>query len=356
MFNFGFKLGNFSFGEDKRKFLGIDIGGTVLKITEMESKEGKLYLSNYAWVEIPKIYSRSEKETETLFEIVYPEYIKKALEESGIKSRNAYVGIATSGSLIMVIDFPQMEKEELNQAIKFEAQKYIPMPMEEISMSWEVINSLDEPTFSNSSKVQIFLAVVAKKNIALYEKCIKNSGLLLKKVEIESVATVKSLIGEDKKKFVIVDIGYMNCNIDYVEGGFIKINRSISIGGNTLTKNIARSLGISEERAEAMKLSGTNFFGSEMNIQLPTLEIILEEIKRILKVASEKEVGSEVETIILTGGTSDLLGIADFFQSRLGVKTILGNPFNRVNYDSRVESVLEAVKTKFPVSIGVTLK
>jgi len=81
MFNFGFKLGNFSFGSDRRKFLGIDIGGTVLKIIELENKEGKLYLSNYAWMEIPKIYSRSEKKTETLFEIVYPEYIKKALKE-----------------------------------------------------------------------------------------------------------------------------------------------------------------------------------------------------------------------------------------------------------------------------------
>lgn len=354
MFNFGFKFGKFF--QDQRKFLGIDIGGTVLKIVELENKEGKLFLSNYAWVEIPKIYERSEKETETLFEIVYPEYIKKALKESGIKSKNAYVGIATTGSLIMVIDFPQMEKEQLDQAIKFEAQKYIPLPLEEVSLSWEVIDSSHKLDISNSSKMQIFLAVVAKKNIFLYEKCIKNAGLLLKKVEIESVAVTRSLIGEDKKKFVIVDIGYMNCNIDFVEDGFIKINRSISTGGNTLTKNIARSLGISEERAETMKLSGTNFFSSEMNIQMPTLEIILEEIKRILKVASSKDIGSKVETIILTGGSCELFGLTDFFQSRLGVKTILGNPFSRINYDPAMESILKSVKTKFPVSVGVVLK
>lgn len=351
------KMFNFSFGKNKKFFLGIDIGASAIKIVELKEKNGKPYLSNYAWVEVPSFVQKSEAETEIFFGEVYPQYIKKALDESGVKSKEAYASISTSGSLIMVIDFPRMSKDELDHAIKFEAQKYIPVPLEEVAISWEIVGGEvpDGKTVSeNSGNLQIFLAVVSKKNVLRYEKAVKNSGLDLKKIEIENISMAKSLVGDDKGKFVLLDIGFRSCNIAYVESGYIKINKSVDVGGIDLTRAIAESVGVSQERAETMKVSGQNFFDTKSSIRFPALEIILQETAGFLKNISKD--GNKVEAIMLSGGTAALVGLVRLFEERLGIKTLLGNPFGRVECEPDCKKVLEPIRTKFAISAGLALQ
>jgi len=351
----GDKIKMFDFDFGGKKVLGIDIGASTLKIVELELNSGKPYLSNYAWITIPDISQKNKSVGSSYFETAIPEYIRKIIKTGKFKAKKVYVSIPSFGGLITLIDFPAMTLEDMEQAIKFEAHKYIPTSLDEVVTSWEIIKNEKKEGTANKN-VQVLLVAASKNKILTYEKIIKNSGLKLKGIEMENLAMVDSLVGNDLGNFIIVDIGWRVCNIIYAEKGIIKANRNIDSGGSDITRTIAKSLGITEEKAEMMKVSGDNFFGVEYNLNFSSLELIIGEISRIINALPKNENGSQVDALILSGGTVKMNGLEKFIQEKLGVKTILGNPLSRIEYDKKLEPVLEKIKSQFSIALGLALK
>lgn len=342
----------FDFDFSGKKILGIDIGASNLKIVELELRSEKPHLTNYAWMKIPDVSEKNKNVGSNFFETAIPEYIKKAIKLADMKAKKAYVSIPSFGGLITLIDFPKMAQEEMEQAIKFEAHKYIPISLDEVVTSWEIIK--DE---NDSGKiVQVLLVAASKNKVFSYEKIIKDAKLKPVGIEMENLAMVDSLIGKDLGKFIIVDIGHRVCNIIYAEKGIIKANRNIDAGGSDITKTIAKSLGITFERGEMMKISEKNFFSSESSMRFPSLDLIVGEISRIISAFSNSDSESKIDAIILSGGTANFFGLEKFIQEKFGIKTVIGNPFSRIEYDKKIEPALEKIGCNFSVAIGLALK
>ncbi len=335
------------FNFNRNSFLGIDIGVSNIKIVELKLRKGKPYLTNYAWLCIERIGYKNDNINSNFFKLTLPKYLRKIIKEARMKEKNAYVSIPASGGLITLIDFPDVPDSELEQAIKFEAHKYIPTSLDEVGLSWKVVKD-------NSGK-KILLVVASKNKIIAYEKIIKEAGLKSKGIEIESIPLVHSLVGNDKGNFFILDIGYKVCNIIYVQKGIIVANRNINAGGEEITNTIAKALGVTHEKAETMKLSHKNFFSRESNIQFPILEVISQEVARILESLSRNGNQPDIEALILSGGTAELIGLADFFQKKFKIKTFVGNPFSRIDYDKKLEPFIDKIKSQFSISVGLAL-
>lgn len=350
----------FWFGENT--FLGIDIGNSSIKIVEIKVQHKKLVLSNYAWMDLNR--TEGLKMNEEIWELC----LKKIIKTGKIKGKNAYVSIPSSGSLIVLFDLPEMAKEDLDQAVRFEAHKYVPVSsLEDVIMSWDVLgstlsnlpNKSDAPAKpgKKSGKIlQILLVAASKNRIEKCEKVIEKVGLKLKSIEVENFALVRSLIGNDQGSFIIAEIGAAVCNIILVEKGIIKSSRNINAGGNDITKMISSSLQVDEKRAEQMKISGGNFFDAKMGINLVTLEVVVGEIKKVLYNYYKSEDNSRLDGIILSGGTAGLKGIESYFYQALKIKTFIGNPLSRLSYDRRLDPVLNRNKNKFSVALGLALK
>ncbi len=353
------------FGLDfgKNVFLGIDIGTSAIKIVELGISSGKPILSNYAWMPIKTPFDSNRMKTENL-EVPFAEYLKKMIKEAGFRSQKAYVSIPAFGGLITLIDFPEMNRDDMDQAIRFEAHKYIPTSLDDVIISWDIVddkkvadNSGQESSNnSSSSKIQVLLVAASKNKVAKYESLIRSAGLELRAMELESFPMVRSLVGNDPGSFIVVDIGSRICNIMLVENGTIKINRNIDAGGKDITRTIAKSIGLDEERAESMKLSNKNFFTKESYINFPSLEMILDEVSRIIANLSQEGKGMKIDGIILSGGTAKLTGIDSYFSDMLKQKVIIGNPLSRVQYDHRLDPILGNQGIQFSVSIGLALK
>lgn len=349
---------NFIFG--KKKFLGIDIGTSAIKMAELEIRGGKPYLSNYAWMPVPDTVKKNTGNDSIFLQTSVPQYLKKIISETKLGKSNVYMAIPAFGGLITLIDFPRMPEEEMEQAIKFEAHKYIPTSLDEVTISWEVVgeNSFDKRDKNKPSqeeKTKVLLVAASKNKVITYEKVAKTAGLELKGVEIESISMVESLVGKDKGNFIIVDIGYRTCNIVYVEGGIIKMNRNIEAGGDDITQTIAKGMGISRIRAESMKKSEENFFSAKSSVRFSSLDIIVGEITRMTDVLSGRG-SAKIDSLMLSGGTSNMKGIIDFFHEKTGLKVINGNPFGRIDYDKRLSKSLDRVKGMFSVCVGLALK
>lgn len=349
----------FEFG--KNIFIGLDIGTSSIKMAEITVAEGKSILTSYAWMPVDGL-ARKEGQDSSFFDVTLPKYIQKMASEAGFKGKNAYVSIPAFGGLITLIDLPEMPREDIEQAIKFEAHKYIPISLEEVVISWDIIGeSRNEiqalnPSSGEEKKIQVLLVAASKNKVIKYENLIKNSGLKLKSIEIEVFSMVNSLIGNDQGTFVVVDIGSRVCNIILVSKNVIIGNRNIDCGGNDLTKTIAKSMGIDEKRAESLKTSSKNFFSQESSVSFPALEMITGEISRLIEASVKKGRISKVDTIILSGGSAKLTGLSEYISKALGIKTIIGNPLGRVGYDKRLEPVIEKIETQFSVCIGLALK
>lgn len=361
------------FGFGKNLFLGIDIGTSSIKMVELKLSGNKPFLSNYAWAPLPEVSGKNDLNS-SYFNEILPVYLKTMFQDGGFKGKHAYVSLPAFEGLITMIDFPRMVKEEMEQAIRYEAQKYIPTSLEDVVLSWDIIggdvpvaesavapSSNDVPIANNnpppppSGKVQVLLVAASKNKVAAYEKVINSVGFELKAIEIESFSLVSSLIGNDPGNFIIIDIGARVGNILLVEKGLIKANRNIDAGGKDMTRMIAKSMSIDESAAEKMKSSGRNFFGDNSNINFPTLENISGEVARMI-ISYYKNETPKVDSIILSGGTANFPGIVQYFQNSLKTKTIIGNPFGRLEYDKRLEPILAKLGGRFSVSLGLALK
>lgn len=346
----------------KNTFLGIDIGNSSIKIVEIKAKNNKPVLSNYVRADLG--YTDKFR----MDEEIWQKCIKKMLKEAGIKGTNAYVSIPSSGSLIVLFELPEMSKEDLDQAVRFEAHKYIPVSsLEDVIISWDAIDSGRSLLLrdnknrlegkNNSGKtVQIILVAASKNRVEKCEKVAKNVGLKMKSIEVENFAAVRSLIGNDQGNFVIVDLGAIVCNIMLVEKGVIKSSRNIDVGGKDVTKVISNSLQIDEQKAERMKLSGENFFNSDLGINFSFLEIVVGEIRKVLYNYYKTEETNHLNGIILSGGTAGLKGIENYFSEALKIRTFVGNPLSRIEYDHKLDPILNKDKTKLSVAIGLALR
>jgi type IV pilus assembly protein PilM len=354
-------------GFGKKICIGIDVGTSSIKMVELTIKGNRPVLTNYAWVDIDDSLAKYES-ISTYFETVLPEYIKKMLQESKMSGHDVYFSVSSAGGLITLIEFPDIAREDLDQAVKFEAHKYIPVSLDDVVLSWDIINktspneliiknesSVEGDANSGESAVEVLLVAAPKNKIIKFEQLAKDIGLTLKAIEIESFSLVRSLIGNDQGNFIIVDIGSRVCNIVLVEKGIIKANRNIDAGGKDISRIIAKSMNVSESKADLLKSSGKNFLSSESNVSFPIIDSIVGEISRVLNSYYKEDAKVAVDGIIISGGTSSLLGIDEYFSKTLGIKTTFGNPLGRIEYDKRIEPEIKKIDKRFSVAVGVAL-
>jgi len=350
----------------KNLYLGVDIGTSAIKVVELKLDSGVPTLTNYAWMG-----TESLKDGD-VYNTVLAKCLARVVKSSGFKSRKVNISVPSFGGLITLLEFPSSIRNDLAQAIKFEAYKYVPTTMEEVVLSWDILSEQNsnrvtvnssEKNGSNgtengapSGKIQVMLVAASKDKVFGCETMVKNAGLTLQGIEIESFSMVRSLIGNDQGNFVILDIGSRICNIILVEKGIIRINRNIDAGGKDITRTIAQNMGISEERAEGVKMSNRDFFSKESSMVFPTLESIAGEVSRAINAYYKTDGKSKVDAIILSGGTANLNGLDKYFSEKVGIKAIIGNPFSRLNYDKKLEPVVRKIGTQFSVAIGLALK
>lgn len=352
----------FGFGSSRKPVLGIDIGASSIKIVELKLNGEIPVLSNYAWASFDNGSLEMKGIESGNLGSVASEYIRKMLQMANMKSKRAYVSIPAFGGLITLIDFPEMPKEDMEQAIKFEAHKYIPTSLDDVVISWDVAGKKagkkpdGQVGGEEKGMMEVLLVAASKSRVKNYEGVIKNAGLDLKSIDIETFPLIRSLVGNDPGNFIIVDIGAKSCNIVLVEKGTIKINRNIDAGGRDITRVISRNLQIDYDRAESMKMSDKNFFDKNSYVEFPILETITGEISRTVNSYYKNEGFDRVNGLILSGGTAGLTGISEFFQEKLGMRTFIGNPFRRVGYAKKMEAVLKNNNTRFSVAVGLALK
>jgi type IV pilus assembly protein PilM len=365
------------FGSGKNYSVGIDFGTSAIKIVELSFRNQKTYLENYGWVDLGLINPSSvirpiALETKNYYDKKLQKYLEKLIKSMRLKSKDAYISLPGFSGLVTLINFPAMSDMELEEAIKFEAKKYIPNSLEEVAIDWEIIGEKEiaekekkssqkedpEKKEPNLKEREVLLVAAPKKEVIRCGSIVKDSGLNVKNIELEIFSLVRSVIGNDSGCFLIVDIGSRMTNIILVEKGMIRVNRNIEGGGSEITKTIAESLNISKQRAEELKKENKELLNNqEMSLTIPVLDMIANESLRTINAFREKrKENSRIDSIILSGGSSKLKGIDQYFYQKIGIQTRIGNPWSKIVYNEKINPFVEKMETSFSVALGLAFR
>jgi type IV pilus assembly protein PilM len=283
-----------------------------------------------------------------------------------LKSDSAFISVPGFSGLITIIELPEMPEGELAKALQFEAHKYIPSSLDEIAMSWEVIEHerASEAPISQTlgkgtdgRKIKVLLVAAPKKEIERYDKLVASAKLKVSAIELETFSLIRALIGNDAGNFLIIDIGSRVTSIVLVEKGVILVNRSIDAGGDEITTAISENMNISKQRAEDFKKGEKDLLnGKDSYLVIPILEFVISESKRILNAYRTKSKDARIDGVLLSGGTSKMKGIEEYFTHALDVKATLGNPWRRIGTQENVQPFVKNLGGSFTIALGLALR
>lgn len=342
----------------KNRFLGVDFGTASIKAVELELHSGKPELVNYGEATLlsldggANIPIRSFKEDMIL-------RFRALLERMHPGTDEAYVSMPSFLGLISLIDFPEMSESELEESVRFEAHKYIPSPLEDVALSWEVLGKKDVPLSDGSGmqkKTEVLLVAALNKEVWQYEGYVREAGYGLGLLELETFSIARAMVGSDPGVFLIIDIGARAANLILVDGGYVKMSRNIDAGGRDVTRTLSESLNISLDRAETLKKSSKDFLNSrETAVIFPAIEMIVNEAGRMVESWKSKRPDARFDGVILSGGTARMVGISRYFSSRLGIPATLGDPWRSIVCPNGLQPAIDRMGSSFSVALGLAL-
>ncbi len=340
-------------GLRKPYFLGVDFGTASIKVVELTLENGKPKLTNYGQADLMKL----EKDRTPGVGLGGDDsvvYLRALLEQLHPKSQSAYVAMPAFIGLVSLIELPEMDESDLGDAIKFEAHKYIPSPLEEVALSYEVVGIRQGE--DGSQKMEVLLVAALNKEVDRYKQCITDAHLKLEFLELETFSLARSLVQKQEGLYLIADIGSRATNLILVDNGLVKVSRNLDAGGKDITRTLHESLNIAVERAETLKKSDKDFLNvPESAMVFPTLEMVASEAQRMLDTYLAKYPEKECQEMILSGGTAHMAGLVEYYKRVLGLSVRVGDPWQGIQHDANRAEDIKQLGTSFSVAIGLAL-
>ena len=353
------------FKMSSKKSVGVDIGTSSIKIIELSEVGRRIRLENYGEARsqsfLRKLSDNENVDTLLLSVNEVTRVIISILKKANILTKKAVFSIPDFASFFTTFYLPPMSSKELKQAVLYEAEEHIPVPLSKVTLDWEIIEGRTvESKIQKGVPIKILLVAAPNEVINQYSDIAAQSGLELNALEVEEMALSAALIkGENKNKVVcILDIGARSTTVNIVDKGVLKSSYSLDISGTKFTNEIAKSLHISYNEAESLKQKiGLSNQYQVKNAMFPLLATTLGDIEKIFK-NFEQSSHKKIEKVIVAGGSAllpDLIQkVSDYFQLKYGVE--IANPFSDIFYPPILKKTILKVGPRYTIAVGNALR
>ncbi len=347
----------FSFG----RVLGVDVGTVSLKLVELSRKGDVVSLENYGLLSTKEYLRRPNAVVQSsslkLSARDAAPLLETLLNEVKPKAKRVIASVPAFASFAVPIEMPFMTREETEKSIGFQAQRFIPMPVKEVTFEWEKVGEYEN---EQGRKFQrILLVAVPNELVKTYRELFHAAGLTLEALEVEHTALARAITTPASRHMMIVDIGAESTSIVVTEGTTVRTVGQADYGAVTLTQAIARNLGVSSWRAEELKRRrGLMVSEGEFELStslLPFLDVIIRECERV-RASYERTFGHPVERFTLVGGGANLLGIERYCAEALKIPHEAARPFAKVRYSEGLEPAMRTLSHELAVAAGLALK
>jgi type IV pilus assembly protein PilM len=297
------------------------------------------------------INSEEKKDQKELADV-----LKKLYSDSNIKNKSIVVALPEFSVFTRFLEFPGVKKEELKDAVFYEAKQYIPVPIEEVRMSYIPIG------FNEAKNAPRVLLVAAPyKIIESYIYISELAGLDIVAIETESVALGRAMYrATNQKHVVMLDFGANSTDMSIMLDGYLVFSQSISIGSDSLTQAIINKFNFEYQQAEEYKRNygvvPNVLEGKIYQVLSPILESIMLEVSRGIEFYKNKTLATAPTEYLLTGDGALLPGLAEYISKALNVNASIANPWTNISVDQKFKDIISKSGPSYSIAIGLALK
>lgn len=339
-------------------YLGLDIGFYSIKLVALTREGQRFKLVSLGSINSPQpgIVSDSEPELENV-----ANSIKKLLSATKIEERSVVAALPESKVFTRVIDdLPYLTDSELSSAIRYAAEEFIPMPLSDVNLNWQVLSRSDG---KNKDTKTVVLVVASPKNaVSKYVKVLTMANLNPKALETETIAVARSLVGNNpfSPATLIVHLGATTTDFTAISNALIWLTRSISTGGMALTRSLAQHFNFELNQAEEYKrvygLLEDQLEGKVYEALKPVADIIVGESRRVIQSFEVKYPQNPIKRVVLSGGGAKMPGLVIYFANSLGLEVQEADPWYSIIKDKALVPKLSQDASSYSVAVGLALR
>lgn len=366
----------FSLGKPAQ-VIGLDIGTRSIRVVEIQTGKQPPVLDKVGIVRIPEnlVVDGEIADAKAVSAI-----LKDLWAKHKFPKQNIVLGVANQKVIVRVIDMPQMSEEELKGAIKFQAADYIPMPVEDTIIDFEILKEYQVK--EGEKNIKVLLVAAQRDMIQAYVDALSGAGLYPASIDVKSFALMRSLIPhlsafpseeqarEALETSCLLNVGAGVSNMIIVEEGMPYFVRILLFGGNDFTRALADNMNISEEEAEELKVGLSD--SDNPAVVTPSLEkkaaaegvlrnritSFVREIRRSIDYCLDQTGCRPPESIVLSGRGAKISGLRDELEKALQMKVRYGRPLQNVKVGKMQlsEAEFEEIEPALAVPIGLALR
>lgn len=316
-------------------FFGLDLGSSQIKVCRAE-KSGQGF-------KLKTLAVASE--------------VQAAVKQAGIKS-NCEVNLALPESEVYtrIVDIPKLSETELNSAIQFEAEQYVPISLDEVELFHQILPGSD----LDSKNMKVLLIAVAKDKLKKVTDLLDGAGLIPHNLETE-LFSLKRVLVEPNRFQLLLLLSHKTADMMVVFKGEPVLMHSLPGGGLALTRSLVAEMGLSEMQAEQYKhvygLRSDLLEGKVAAVLTPLMNELVSQIEKTYVYLAGQGFKKTPEQIILAGGGALLPGLTGFLVEKLNTEVVVADPFkNFVKDETFHKLVTTEANPQWSVAVGLAVK
>ena len=335
----------------EKPIFGFDLGTRTAKLVQLKPNRKGYEVLGYGYANFP-----AEAIVEGI--IVDPEEIASALKPllkqmsyGKITATRVAVSLPVSKVFTRTLQLPHMEDSDLAEAIQLEAEQYIPVPVTDLYIDHEIIETTKE-------HIEVLLVASPRAIVDSFMKLFEIMNLEVAFIESSLGSVIRSTSADlpKNKTTLVADFGSVSIDLTVFDQ-VIRLTDTIAVGGDDLSESLVKALGVPMDKANEIKYK----FGldtSDIQPQIMAaldrqLQIIVSEMKRVIKYYAEK--GGEkhgVESIVLSGGSAGLAGFPEYLAKQLNLPVVVSNPWKELKLH-RIQEISKRDYAIYTTAIGL---
>ena len=336
-----------------RPVFGFDLGTRTAKMIQLKpAGHQQMEVLGYGYANFPE---------DAIVEgiIVDPQEIAKAMKPllkqmsyGKITATRVAAALPVSKVFTRMLDLPPMSSSDLVQAVHLEAEQYIPVPMPDLYIDYEVIETGGE-------KNEVLMVAAPRAIVDSYIKLFDLMGLEVAMIDSSLSAATRAIVSSTQmdKPTLVADIGSSSIDLT-VHDKVIRLTNTIPLGGDTLTQQLVKDLGLKSEQANEIKYKfGLGPSGLQPKVVASLgapLKKMCDEMKKVMKFYEDRSPNkSKIETIIVGGGSASMPGFLEYMAAEISVPVIVADPWAGLAIPKSVHKVSKFDAPMYTTAIGL---
>lgn len=334
--------------KQRKSIVGLDIGTSCIKAVELTRDKYDHVITGYAQVDVQNEAARQDA-------------IAELMRVARFRTKRVATAVSGKNVVFRYLNLPELSDEKMLQAVRLDADKYIPFNVEEVELDAQRLSVGADAAGKPEMKV---LLVAAKKTIvADHARMLTELGLQPALVGVDGFALgnawelgdlVHPGIQDPGRTVALIDIGSTKATINILRDNVTCFAREVPMGGQDLTNAIARRTGLEPMQAEALKRNP----GDQLAVVQEACSQVLEDLGNEINLSFdffENQFDGEVQDVRLTGGTALLPFLEENFERIFEKRTKTWNPVEglKVRADNVDVEQLNQLAPQLAVAIGL---